>query len=84
MNRLTLEERRRLLLAQQQAKQATRDQLRQPAPGKPYRQTAAARHLRVAVGLGMIAALLCGGAFAIATMSFHMPARVAEVLLPRL
>jgi hypothetical protein len=82
MGRLTLEERRRVFLIQQQARCETLALMSTlptaAAPSAPPRYWLS--HL---VKTAMIVALLGGGWLAYHTVEFHSPASVVEALLPR-
>jgi hypothetical protein len=82
MGRLTSEERRRMFLAQQQAR---REMLaRMSAPIVSAEPRAPRYWLSRALKTAMIVALLGGGWFAYHAVEFHVPASVVETLLPRL
>ncbi|PYM39635.1 MAG: hypothetical protein DME12_18595 [Candidatus Rokuibacteriota bacterium] len=83
MNRLTLEERRRVYLAQQRVREATLVRLRSDtgevlAPGSDLRRLA-----WIAVA-GTIAVLLGGGLLAAPTLEFDPLGSLVGILLPRL
>jgi hypothetical protein len=84
MNRLTQEERRRVFLAQQKAREAM---LARPAAGSAPRISAAHSDragLRRLLKTAMIVTLLGGGLLAYQALEFHLPASLVEALLPRL
>lgn len=84
MNRVPLDERRRLFLARQQASQALRDQLPQPVSAHVLSTRAPShRHVQLVVKAVMIAVLLGAGVVALHTVSFNLPTSVVEALLPR-
>ena len=83
MNRLTLEERRRVYLAQQRVREATLVRLRSDtgevlAPGSDLRRLA-----WIAVA-GTIAVLLGGGLLVAPTLEFDPLGSLVGILLPRL
>jgi hypothetical protein len=81
MNRLTLEERRRMFLARQEAGRQTLVQTFQPMA---VTESSATPWLTQALGTGMIVALLGGGLIAWQALAFHVPTSIIEALLPRL
>jgi len=82
MGRLTSEERRRMFLAQQQAR---REMLaRMSAPIESAEPRAPRYWLSQALKTEMIVALLGGGWFAYRAVEFHVPASIVEALMPRL
>lgn len=86
MNRLTQEERRRVYLAQQKAREAMFARLATaPATGTSDSESALDRRklLRL-LKTGLIVTLLGGGLLAFHALEFHLPASLVEVLLPRL
>jgi hypothetical protein len=82
MGRLTLEERRRVFLIQQQARCEALARMSTPAaaaePSAPPRSW-----LSQLAKTAMIVALLGGGWLVYHTVEFHAPASVVEALLPR-
>lgn len=83
MNRLTLEERRRVLLAQQRAHQTMLARLH-AEPVEASVAGANPRGLRWIARAVMTAALLGGGLLAAQTLEFHPPDSLVEAMLPRL
>jgi hypothetical protein len=84
MNRLTPEERRRIWLAQQRARETALTRLAvAPTTGMsvPQADHAVLRRLAKAA---MIAALLAAGLLASQALEFNPPATLVEALLPRL
>lgn len=78
MGALTLEERRRVFLARQQA---SRQQLaRLTAPVTVPESALRRRRLAVILKTAMIAALLATGWLAVHGVEFHLPASMAEAL----
>ena len=82
MGRLTLEERRRMFLAQQQARGEML--VRMSAPIASAEPRAPRYWLSQVLKTAMLIALLGGGWFAYHAVQFHVPASVVETLLPRL
>lgn len=84
MNRLTQEERRRVYLAQQKAREDMFARLQTvPATG-PAESSMDRRKILRLLKTGLIVTLLGGGVLAYHTLEFHLPASIVEVLLPRL
>jgi hypothetical protein len=82
MGRLTLEERRRMFLAQQQARG---EMLARMSPPVVSAEPRVPRYgLSQVLKTAMIVALLGGGWFAYHAVEFHVPASVVEALMPRL
>jgi len=83
MNRLTLEERRRVYLAQQRAHETMLARLHSETVEAlaPRSDQGGLRWIAVAA---MIAALLGGGLLASPTLEFHPPDSLMGALLPRL
>jgi hypothetical protein len=82
MNRLTLEERRRVYLAQQRARATMLARL-QAETVEALPPPSGRRRLRGIARLAIIGALLGGGLLAAQALEFHSPDLVAGVLLPR-
>ena len=82
MGRLTPEERRRMFLAQQQARGEML--ARMSAPVVSAEPRAPRYRLSQVLKTAMLIALLGGGWFAYRAVEFHVPASVVETLLPRL
>jgi len=82
MGRLTPEERRRMFVAQQQARREMLTRLHSVPIAAECR--APRRGLGRLFGTAVIATLLGGGWFAYHAVEFHIPASVVEALLPRL
>jgi hypothetical protein len=80
MTRLTLEERRRVYLAQQRARKTMLAQRGVEALAPRLDQ----RRLRWLVVAAMVAALLGGGLFAAPTLEYHPLDSLVGALLPRL
>ncbi len=84
MNRVPLDERRRLFVAQQRARDALREQLLRPAPADPFSPPAPPHsRVRLIVKAVTIAMLLGVGLVAFQAVTFHLPTSVVEALLPR-
>lgn len=84
MNRVPLDERRRLFLARQRADQTLRDQLLAPAPLHPLSPAESAnRRARLVVKAVTIAMLLGAGLVVLQAVTFNPPTSVVETLLPR-
>jgi hypothetical protein len=81
MNRLTPEERRRVHLAQQRARERMLARVHAPAQAVAVLDQRSLRRLMTAVAIAM---LLGGGLLASQTFDFHPPASLVEALLPRL
>ena len=82
MGRLTSEERRRMFLAQQQAR---REMLaRMSAPIVSAEPRTPRYWLSQVIKTAMLVALLGGGWFAYHAVEFHVPASIVEALMPRL
>ena len=79
--RLTQNERRRMYLAQQEARQAMLDRLKQPAPVGPVVSASVIR--RRWLKTVAIATLIGGGLLAYSVVQFHPPTSI-EAFLPRL
>ena len=82
MGRLTLEERRRMFLAQQQARGEML--ARMSAPVVSAEPRAPRYWLSQVIKTAMLVALLGGGWFAYHAVEFHVPASIVEALMPRL
>jgi hypothetical protein len=83
MNRLTAEERRRIWLTQQRARETALARLEvAPTTGMSVPSDHAA--LRRLAKAAMIAALLTAGLLAAQALDFNPPATLVEALLPRL
>lgn len=83
MNRLTPQERRRVYLAQQRARQSMLARLNAP-PTAPVDSGADERGRRRLLKAVAIAAMLAGSFLASQTFEYHPPASLIEALLPRL
>jgi hypothetical protein len=81
MGTLTLEERRRVFLARQRKIRDDAAQLSAPVASPPHRLRGPQR---AAVKGAMIAALLGVGWYAYHAVEIHIPASIAEALVPRL
>ena len=79
--RLTQNERRRMYLAQQEARQAMLDRLKQPAPVDTVVSASVIR--RRWLKTVAIATLIGGGLLAYSVVQFHPPTSI-EAFLPRL
>ena len=82
MGRLTSEERRRMFLAQQQARGEML--ARMSAPVVSAEPRAPRYWLSQVIKTAMLVALLGGGWFAYHAVEFHVPASIVEALMPRL
>jgi len=83
MNRLTVEERRRIYLAQQRTRETMRARLHSETVGA-LAPRSDQRRLRWIAVVAMIAALLGGGLVASPTLEFHPLESLVGALLPRL
>ncbi|HSF04163.1 MAG TPA: hypothetical protein VLG10_00080 [Methylomirabilota bacterium] len=81
MNRLTPQERRRVYLAQQRARNVILARLNTPATSAAGADDRGRGWLITAA---MIATLLGGSVLASQTFEFHLPTGLVEALLPRL
>jgi len=83
MNRLTREERVRVRLAQERARQEMLARLDAPITGVEHgpRERPALKRL---IKTAMIVVLLGGGVVAYQALDFHVPASLVEALLPRM
>ena len=84
MNQVPLDERRRLFLARQRARQAMQAELLQPVSEEPLSPSALShRSVRLVVEAVMIAMLLGVGLVIFHAVTFHPPTSIVEALLPR-
>lgn len=81
MPRLTVQERRRIYLTQQQAHAATLALLQAPTPSSTSRPAPTRRWILAAA---VTAAALGGAALASHLVEFHPPGSLLDALLPRL
>jgi len=83
MNRVPLDERRRLFLARQRARQAMQAELLQPVPKQSLSLSALSHHrMRFVVEAVVIALLLGLGFITLHAVTFHPPTSIVEALLP--
>lgn len=83
MNRLTQDERRRVRLAQEKARQEMLGRLNEPITNVHDNRGDRSRLKRL-LKTAMIVLALGGGLIAYETLDFHVPASIVEALLPRL
>jgi hypothetical protein len=82
MGRLTTEERRRVFLAQEQARRAKLARLTAEAV-MSCESSNPGRSLRLLLTTAVLATLLSGGWIALHAVEFHLPTSIVEALLPR-
>ena len=81
MTRVPLDERRRLFLARQQAREAA---LAHPFPAPPLSPTAPSRRrVRLVVRAVIVGVLLGMGLIAFHSVTFDLPTSIVDALLPR-
>lgn len=81
MTRVPLDERRRLFLARQQARQAA---LVQPTPAPPLSAPSPSRRrVRLVVRAAIVGMLLGMGLIAFHSVTFELPTSIVDALLPR-